>query len=67
MAPRIEELLSEWQPLISAKQRLTSARLYEQLITEGYQVSPSWVRKYLRSQRLKNSEVFISLQYYAGE
>ncbi|MBN1959961.1 MAG: IS21 family transposase, partial [Deltaproteobacteria bacterium] len=67
VAPHIEELLREWQPRISAKQRVTGARLYEQLIIEGYQVSPSWVRKYLSARRLKNSEVFIPLQHYAGE
>ena len=49
--PRLEELLAEWEPRTALKQRLTAARLHQQLISEGYRVSASLLRSYLRERR----------------
>jgi predicted transcriptional regulator len=35
---RLEELVAEWEPRTTAKQRLTGVRLYRALVEEGYQV-----------------------------
>jgi transposase len=34
----LEELVAEWEPRTTAKQRLTGTRLYRALVEEGYQL-----------------------------
>jgi len=65
--PRLEELLAEWEPRTALKQRLTAARLHQQLISEGYRVSASLLRSYLRERRRQRQEVYIPLIHRAGE
>ena len=36
--PRLEELLAEWEPRTTAKQRLTGVRLHRALREEGYRI-----------------------------
>jgi transposase len=64
---RIEEILREWGPRTTRKQRLTGARLHQQLVEEGYSVGISLVREYLRELRRQSAEVFIPLVHRPGE
>ena len=48
--PRLEELVAEWEPRTTAKQRLTAMRLHRQLRAEGYQVGRTLLGDY-RSER----------------
>jgi transposase len=59
--PRLEELVEEWEPRTTAKQRLTGSRLQRQLAAEGYQVGTTLVRQYLREMRRQRAEVYVPL------
>jgi transposase len=65
--PRLLELLAEWEPRTALKQRLTAARLHQQLMSEGYRVSASLLRSYLRERRRQRQEVYIPLIHRPGE
>ena len=65
--PRLAELLAEWEPRTALKQRLIAARLHQQLISEGHQVSASLLRGYLRERRRQRQEVYIPLIHRPGE
>jgi transposase len=65
--PRLQELLAEWEPRTTLKQRLTAARLHQQLSSEGYQVSASLLQSYLREHRRQRQEVYIPLIHRPGE
>ena len=67
VAPRIEELLEEWQGRTTSKQRLTGTRIHKQLVEEGYEVGITTVRDYLRERRRKRAEVFVPLVHRPGE
>jgi transposase len=67
VAPRIEELLLEWKPRTTRKQRITGSRIHRQLIEEGYQVGITTVREYLREKKRQESEVYVPLLWRAGE
>lgn len=67
VAPRIEEILTEWRPRSTAKQRITGTRIHRQLVEEGYEVGITTVRDYLRQKRLREAEVFIPLVHRPGE
>jgi transposase len=67
VAPRIEELLEEWQSRTTPKQRITGTRIHRQLIEEGYQVGITTVRDYLRERRRRHQEVFVPLIHRPGE
>jgi transposase len=66
VAPRIEEILSEWRGRTTPKQRITGARIYRQLVEEGYEVGITTVRDYLREKRRKEAEVFVPLIHRPG-
>jgi transposase len=65
--PRVEELLAEWEPRTTAKQRLTGVRLHRALREEGYQVGLTAVHEYLRERRRQRAEVYIPLLHRAGD
>src|SRR5580658_5160911 len=65
--PRLEELMQEWEPRTTAKQRLTGSLLQRQLAVEGYRVGTTLVRQYLREVRRQRQEVFIPLIHRPGE
>ena len=65
--PRLDELLAEWEPRTTAKQRLTGTRLQRQLAAEGYAIGTSLLRQYLRERRRQRQEVYIPLIHRAGE
>ncbi|MCA1717295.1 MAG: IS21 family transposase [Actinobacteria bacterium] len=67
VAPRIEELLTEWRGRTTLKQRITGTRIHRQLLEEGYEVGVTTVRDYLREKRRKEAEVFIPLIHRPGE
>src|SRR5215203_1865034 len=67
VTPRIDEILQEWCPRTTHKQRLTGTRIHRQLVEEGYQVGITTVRDYLREKRRQKAEVFIPLVHRPGE
>ncbi|HSK85023.1 MAG TPA: IS21 family transposase, partial [Rubrobacter sp.] len=67
IAPRVEEILSEWRGRTTAKQRITGTRVHRQLVEEGYEVGLTTVRSYLREKRRRQGEVFIPLVHRPGE
>lgn len=67
VAPRLEELLKEWGPRTTPKQRITGSRLHRQLVEEGYEVGVTTVRAYLREWRRQRAEVYIPLVHRPGE
>ena len=67
VAPRIEELLEAWSSRTTPKQRITGSRVHQQLVEEGFAVSATTVRAYLREKRRQSAEVFIPLVHRAGD
>jgi transposase len=67
VAPRIDELLTEWRGRTTPKQRITGTRVHRQLVEEGYEVGVTTVRNYLREKRRKEAEVFVPLVHRPGE
>jgi len=67
VAPRIDELLEDWGPRTTAKQRITGSRVHRQLVEEGYEVGVTTVRGYLREKRRQRAEVYIPLVHRPGE
>ena len=65
--PRLEELIAQWEPRTTAKQRLTGVRLYRALREEGCQVGLTMIHEYLRERRRQRAEVFVPLIHRAGE
>jgi transposase len=65
--PRLEELLAEWEPRTTAKQRLTGVRLHRALREEGYQVGLTMIHEYLRERRRQRAEVYVPLVHRPGE
>lgn len=66
-APRLAQLIDEWSPRTTPKQRLTATRLHRQLREEGYAVGITLVRDYLREWRRRQAEVYVPLAYRPGE
>jgi hypothetical protein len=67
IAPRIDEILSEWAGRVTPKQRVTGTRIHRQLLKDGYQTGVTVVRDYLREKRRRSAEVFIPLVHHPGE
>ena len=67
VSSRIDELIEEWGPRTTKKQRLTSPVVHRQLLAEGYRVSERTVRGYLSEKRRKSAEVYIPLIHRPGE
>jgi transposase len=65
--PRLDELLAEWEPRTTAKQRLTGTRLQRQLAAEGHAIGTTLIRQYLRERRRQRQEVYIPLIHRPGE
>jgi transposase len=64
---RITQLLEDWEPRTTAKQRITATRLHEELRTEGHDVGITLVRDFLRERRRQQAEVYIPLVHHAGD
>lgn len=54
---RLEDLVAEWEPRTTAKQRLTGVRLHRALLEEGYKVGLTTIHQYLRERRRQRAEV----------
>jgi len=67
VAPRIEQILSEWTERTTPKQRITGTRIHRQLLEEGYEVGITTVRDYLREKQRKEAEVFVPLVHRRGD
>jgi hypothetical protein len=67
IAPRIDEILSEWAGRVTPKQRITGTRIHRQLLKDGYQTGITVVRDYLREKHRRTAEVFIPLVHHPGE
>jgi hypothetical protein len=65
--PRLEELIAEWEPRTTAKQRITAMRLHRQLVCEGYRVGRTLVGDYWRERRRQRAEVYVPLINRPGE
>jgi transposase len=65
--PRLEELIAEWEPRTTAKQRITAMRLHRQLLLEGYRVGRTLVGDYWRERRRQRAEVYVPLIHRPGE
>jgi transposase len=59
--PRLDELLAEWEPRTTGKQRLTGSLMQRQSVSEGYTVGATLVRQYLRELHRQRQEVYIPL------
>jgi transposase len=64
---RLEELVAEWEPRTTAKQRLTGVRPHRALLEEGYQVGLTTIHQYLRERRRQRAEVFVPLIHRVGD
>ena len=53
-------------PWAGGKQRLTSQRLHEMLVTEGFEISPRSVRSEVAEWKRLRREVFVPLVYKPG-
>ncbi|MDQ5827575.1 MAG: IS21 family transposase [Chloroflexota bacterium] len=67
VAPRIEEILTEWREHTTTKQHITGTRIHRQLVEEGYEVGITTVRNYLREKRRSEAEVFVPLVHRPGD
>jgi len=67
IAPRLEQLVEEWTPRTTAKQRLTAARLHRQLCEEGQRVGLTLVQDWLRERRRQAVEVYVPLVHRPGD
>jgi hypothetical protein len=65
--PRLEELIAEWEPRTSGKQRITALRLHRQLKAEGYQVGRTLVGDYWHERRRQRVEVYVPPVNRPGE
>lgn len=64
---RVDELVEEWRPRTTPKQRVTGTRLHRQLVEEGIRVGKTTVYEVLRERRRRTAEVFIPLVHRAGD
>jgi transposase len=67
IAPRLEELLEAWSKRTTRKQRLTGTLLHRQLISEGFEVGETTVRRYFREWKRRRSETYIPLVHRPGD
>ena len=65
--PRLEQLLEEWSPRTTDKQRITGRRLHRQLREEGYEVGLTLVLAELREWRRRRAEVYVPLVHRPAE
>jgi transposase len=67
VGPRLEQLVDEWTPRTTPKQRLTAARLHRQLSEEGEAVGLTLVQDWLRERRRRVAEVYVPLVHRPGD
>ena len=67
IAKRIEELVEEWGPRTTAKQRITATLVHRRLVEEGYRAGITSVREVLAERRRRQAEVMIPLVHRPGD
>ncbi len=67
VAPRLAALVEEWTSRTTRKQRITAARLHDQLIEEHYEVGITLVQDWMRERRRRKAEVYIPLVHHRGD
>lgn len=67
IAPRLDELLEAWSKRTTKKQRLTATLLHLQLISEGFEVGETTVRRYVREWKRRRQEAYIPLVHRPGD
>jgi transposase len=65
--PRALEILEDSKRWTAGKQRLTAARLYTMLGSEGFDVGYTVVKDIVREWKRERKEVFVPLVYKAGD
>jgi transposase len=65
--PRAEAILTDSAKWTTGKQRLTAARLYKMLRTEGFDVGYTVVKSIVHEWKRRKQEVFVPLVYRAGD
>ncbi|RMF53785.1 MAG: IS21 family transposase [Bacteroidetes bacterium] len=65
--PVIEEILREWGPRTTPKQRVTGTLLHEELVKRGHKVGITVVRDVLRERKRQRMEAFVPLVYRPGD
>ena len=65
--PRAQEILKDAPRWTGGKQRLTAARLYTLLRSEGHDVGYTVVKQIMREWKRRKQEVFVPLVYRAGD
>jgi len=64
---RVFELLEEWEPRTTAKQRITATLVHRHLLEEGYRAGITSVREVLAERRRRQAEVMIPLVHRPGD
>ena len=65
--PRAEEILADAPRWTGGKQRLTAARLYTMLRSDGHDVGYTLVKQIVREWKRRKQEVFVPLVYKPGD
>jgi len=65
--PRALEILEDSKRWTAGKQRLTAARLYTMLVSEGFGVGYTVVKQIVREWKRRKKEVFVPLVYKPGD
>jgi transposase len=65
--PRALEILEDSKRWTAGKQRLTAARLYTMLSSEGFDVGYTVVKDIVREWKRQGKEVFVPLVYKPGD
>jgi transposase len=65
--PRVEALLEDSKRWTAGKQRLTSVRLHEMLVSEGHEIGERTVRELVAEWKRQRREVFVPLVYKPGD
>lgn len=65
--PRLHALLESAPRWTGGKQRLTSIRLHQLLVAEGFVASPRLVRREMAEWKRRRQEVFVPLVYRPGD
>ncbi|MGB0685728.1 MAG: IS21 family transposase [Planctomycetota bacterium] len=65
--PVIEEILRDWGPRTTPKQRVTGTRVHRELVERGHQVGITVVRDVLRERKRRRLEAYVPLVHRAGD
>jgi transposase len=64
---RLTALVEAWTPHTEGKQRLSAARLHQELRAEGFTVGRTLVPRIRRERRRRAAEVYVPLVHRAGD